>query len=81
MSSASTPGGEELHVRPAPDTATCDVHAWPTMGLPGRLVTAMRERHGKGGVNVCRECVMRAYDEAKRIVGRREEQGPCTSKR
>lgn len=40
--------------------AACQVHAWPTEGMARRLVLAMRETYGKGGINVCRECVTRA---------------------
>ena len=47
----------KLHIRPA--TGPCEVHDWPTNGLPERLITAMRERHGKGGITACRECVER----------------------
>jgi hypothetical protein len=56
---------ERLHMRPMPEDTVCDIHDWPDAGLPARLVTAMRERHGKGGVNVCRECLTRA----KRLAG------------
>ncbi len=57
---------ESLHIRsvempPDVDPATvCEVHAWPTDGLARRLVAAMRERHGKGGIYVCVACVERA---------------------
>jgi hypothetical protein len=51
---------EALHIRGLPDDATCDIHEWPTEGLAKRLMQAMRERHGKGGVNACRECIERA---------------------
>ena len=40
----------------------CDLHAWPTEGLAKRLVQAMHDRHGKGGVNACRECIQRATE-------------------
>jgi len=54
---------------PARDDAACEVHDWPTEGLPKRLVQAMRDRHGKGGLNVCKSCLVRARDEAKRRAG------------
>lgn len=40
-----------------------------TDGLARRLVAAMRERHGKGGITCCRECVERARDEAMSCPG------------
>ena len=49
---------ESLHIRPS--EGPCEIHDWPDIGLAKRLVDAMRERHGKGGINACRECVMRA---------------------
>jgi len=58
---------DKLHIRPA--TGPCEVHDWPTNGLPERLITAMRERHGKGGITACREYVERAKGEADRVRG------------
>jgi hypothetical protein len=49
---------DALHVRPA--VGPCEVHEWPTESLARRLVAAMRERHGKGGINACVECIVRA---------------------
>ncbi len=49
---------EVVHLRAS--EGPCDVHEWPSEGMGERLVTVMRERHGKGGVNVCRECLVRA---------------------
>jgi hypothetical protein len=49
-----------LHIAESPRGATCDIHSWPTKGLGHRLVVAMRERHGNGGVNACVECIERA---------------------
>lgn len=60
---------EAVHMYPARDDAACEVHDWPTEGLPKRLVQAMRDRHGKGGLNVCKSCLVRARDEAKRRAG------------
>ena len=51
---------EQLHVKGMPDTTTCEIHDWPTEGLARRLVAAMRERHGKGGINACVPCIERA---------------------
>lgn len=50
-------------------TGPCDVCAWPTENVHRRLVDEMRERHGKGGVNVCLECIKRAHCEAARAAG------------
>lgn len=49
---------EVAYVQPA--SGPCEVHAWETKDLAARLVQAMRERHGKGGINVCRDCLGRA---------------------
>ncbi len=49
----------------------CEIHEWPDDGLPERLVTAMRERHGKGGLNCCTPCIERAHriTRAGRFIG------------
>lgn len=65
---------EFLHLRPVSDeaidgrpiAAVCETHGWATEGMPRRLFEAMRRRHGRGGLNVCRECVDRAKNEADR---------------
>jgi hypothetical protein len=62
---------DKIHMRPSPPLATCEIHDWPTEGLGRRLVATMRERHGKGGVNVCRDCVTRARGDAKAEVSQR----------
>jgi len=59
---------EVVHICPQKD-GSCEVHDWPTEGLPKRLVDAMRARYGKGGLNVCKSCLVRARDEAKRRAG------------
>jgi hypothetical protein len=56
---------EALHIKGLDvgdvDPATvCQVHDWPSDGLARRLVDAMRETHGKGGINVCIPCIERA---------------------
>lgn len=53
---------DRLHMKPS--EGPCDIHDWPTDGLAARFVSAMRERHGKGGVNACRDCIDRAYRDA-----------------
>ncbi len=55
---------EYLHMRPL-DVGECEIHEWATAGLAARLVTAMRERHGKGGINACRSCLERARTDAR----------------
>lgn len=50
--------------------AVCEVHAWPIEKLMTDLLPKMRERHGKGGLNVCVPCVERAKAEADRRRGR-----------
>jgi len=62
---------DKIHLRPSPPLAACEIHDWPTDGLGRRLIATMRERHGKGGVNVCRECVTRARGDAKAKVAQR----------
>ena len=59
---------ESLHLRPS--EGPCETHDWPTRGFPRRLIQAMRDRHGKGGINVCRECIARVKAEADRERGR-----------
>lgn len=59
---------EGLHLKPSAEGASCEVHDWPTAGMSKRLIEAMRERHGKGGVDVCRNCVVRAYEEAREVA-------------
>jgi hypothetical protein len=60
---------EKVHITPQ-QGATCEVHDWPTEGLGRKLILAMRERHGKGGVNVCVTCISRARGDAKADVAR-----------
>jgi hypothetical protein len=59
---------EVIHIGEPPHGATCDVHAWPTEGMGKRLVKEMREKHGKGGVNACYECIVRARDSLRPVV-------------
>jgi len=54
---------ECVFIRPAP-ADPCEVCRWPSEGLAARLVRAMRERHGKGGINVCIDCIKRARQNA-----------------
>ncbi len=53
----------------------CEIHDWPNAGLPERLVNAMRERHGKGGLNCCTPCIERAHRIARagRFIGFRAD--------
>jgi len=57
---------DKLHICRAPDDAPCDIHDWPTEGLPQRLVQAMRDTHPVG-LNACRACLQRAFDERDRM--------------
>jgi hypothetical protein len=64
---------EALHIKGLDvgdvDPATvCQVHDWPSDGLARRLVDAMRETHGKGGINVCIPCIERAKAALPRIA-------------
>lgn len=55
--------GDAIHLRPS--AGPCALCSLPTEGLGCHLVDLMRERHGKGGVNVCRPCVERAKQDAE----------------
>lgn len=58
---------EVAHVRLS--EGPCECHEWPTEGLAKRLVELARERHGMGGVEVCRDCIARAHrEQAERIA-------------
>lgn len=61
---------EAIYMTGLPE-GVCHIHAWPTENLAARLVSAMRLMHGKGGVNVCVECVHRAHADARARVERR----------
>lgn len=58
MSNSTVGGKEFVYVRGS--VGPCAAHEWPDDGLPERLIKAMRERHGHGGVDVCVECLERA---------------------
>ncbi len=53
---------ECLHIKPGNEARGCEVHDWPTDGMAARLVAEMRRTYGRGGVNVCRDCVVRARE-------------------
>jgi hypothetical protein len=57
--------GEVVFMKPGDDVVGCEVHDWPNEDFVKRVFDAMRERHGKGGLNVCRECLLRARALAK----------------
>ena len=52
---------ESVHIKEA-TSQVCEVHDWPVDGLAKRLINAMRQRFGKGGINVCHECLTRAKE-------------------
>jgi len=59
-------GGEAIHLSPAPDGATCEIHDWKDEGLPERIVRLARERHiADSSVTVCKECIDRAKGVAE----------------
>lgn len=49
---------EVLHVRGLIE-AVCETHDWSIDRMRAELVPLMRARHGKGGVNVCVDCIER----------------------
>lgn len=61
---------DKIHMREMPADTKCDVHDVATDGLARHLVAKMREMHGRGGVNACRECIERAHQDAKEKAGR-----------
>lgn len=63
---------EAVHMRPMPDTAECEVHAWSNKELRHKLVPTMRARHGKGGLTVCRECLTRTREYMRSVLAKRE---------
>lgn len=67
MASPESTTDEQLCIKPG--TGPCDVHDWPTKGLARRLIQSMRERHGKGGVNACTDCIHRAIKEVASMRG------------
>jgi hypothetical protein len=58
---------EALHIREG--HGLCEVHDWPWERWVSDFVPLLRERHGRGGVNVCRECIDRAKAAADRARG------------
>lgn len=52
------------HVFMREGVGPCEIHDWPPKQLLSDLLVLMRERHGKGGVNACRECLTRARTAA-----------------
>ena len=63
---------EYLHIREA-TRPVCELHDVPTPELPNLMVKRMRETQPKG-IDVCRDCVTRASDEAKRRKDARNKQ-------
>lgn len=60
------PNGEAVLLKES--SGPCEIHDWPTEGLSKRLVDVMRARHGKGGIDVCADCVARAREDAQTFV-------------
>jgi hypothetical protein len=52
--------GESVFLTPKSGDARCEVHDWKDEEFETRLLPLMRERHGKGGLNVCVSCIERA---------------------
>ena len=56
--------GDALHMKPS--DGPCEVHELSTQELTDTFVERLRESHGKGGTNVCRERIDRMKQEADR---------------
>ncbi len=52
--------GEAVFITPKADGTKCEVHDWKEEDFRTRLVPLMRERHGKGGLDICVPCLERA---------------------
>lgn len=63
---------DKIRITPQTGDWKCDVHDWPTRGLGRRLVATMRA--SPKGVEVCRNCVVRDRDDAKRNISMTELQ-------
>lgn len=64
---------ETLHVKAS--AGPCEPCAWPTEGIARRVVEAARERHGKGGLDICVACLERAKGDALVVM----RHGPVVS--
>ena len=60
--------GEAVFLQRGNERVGCEVHDWTEEDFRQRLVTTMRERHGKGGLNVCVACLERARAFVKENV-------------
>lgn len=58
---------ERLFLAPA-TVPVCEWHDKGPAGLllASVLVETMRARHGKGGTNICRDCIVRIHDAVRR---------------
>jgi hypothetical protein len=48
----------------------CELHDWTLNDWKERFMALLRERHGKGGVNVCAECIIRARNALGKELGK-----------
>lgn len=46
---------EHLHLKEG--VGPCEIHDWGEERIRREFVKTLRERHRKGGLNVCRECI------------------------
>ena len=46
-------------------TGACEVHDWTPEQWRRDFVRLLRERHGKGGLNACRECLLKAQERLR----------------
>jgi hypothetical protein len=70
-----------LHIRGASATdeeaaAACEVHDWTLDDWRTRFVPLLRERHGRGGLNCCMNCIERARAKLKEVVESRPRAEP-----
>lgn len=60
---------EFAYLRDPGPLAACEVHEWPDDRLADQLVPLLRERHGRGSLNVCIDCLARAKATLARRCG------------
>ncbi len=60
---------DHLHIKPGSEAVGCEIHDWPMERKIREFVPLLRARHGKGGLNVCVDCIEAMKEEAGKRVG------------